>query len=45
MNERLRLETLCSRDGTEATREWAKAIAVAYSRYMSDSNHYVSQPD
>jgi hypothetical protein len=45
MTERLRLETLCSRDGIEATREWAKATAVAYRLYISDSNHYASQPD
>jgi hypothetical protein len=45
MNERLRLKTLCSRDGIKTTREWAKATAVAYRLYISDSNHYASQPD
>ena len=45
MNERLRLETLCSRDGIKTTREWAKATAIAYRLYISDSNHYASQPD
>jgi hypothetical protein len=45
MNERLRLKTLCSRDGIKTTREWAKATAVASRFYISDSNHYASQPD
>ena len=38
MNERLRLKTLCSRNGIKTTREWAKATAVAYRLYISDSN-------
>ena len=45
MNERLRLETLCSRDGIKATREWAKATAVAYRLFISDATHYASQPN
>ena len=32
-------------DGIKTTREWAKATAVAYRLYISDSNHYASQPD
>ena len=45
MNERLRLETLCSRDGIKTTRAWAKATVVAHRLYISDSNHYASQSD
>jgi hypothetical protein len=45
MNERLRLETLCSRDGIEATREWAKATAILYRLCINDSDTYASQPD
>ena len=45
MTERLRLETLCSRAGITATREWAKPTPVAYRLSISDSNHYASQTD
>jgi hypothetical protein len=45
MNERLRHKMLYSRDGIKTTREWAKATDVAYRLYISDSNHYASQPD
>jgi hypothetical protein len=45
MNERLRLETLCSRDGIEAARYWAHQTVEVYRRIISDSNHYASQPD
>lgn len=45
MNERLRLKTLCSRDGITAAREWANKTALVYRLSISDSNHYASQPD
>ena len=45
MNERVRLETLRSRDGIKAAREWAKKTAVIYRHSISDPNHYASQPD
>jgi hypothetical protein len=45
MNERLRLETLCSRDGIEAARYWAYQTVEVYRRSIGDSNHYASQPD
>lgn len=45
MNERLRLETLCSRDGIEAARDWAHQTVEVYRRSISDSNHFASQPD
>jgi len=45
MNERLRLETLCLRDGKKAARDWAQMTAAIYRLNISDANHYASQPD
>ena len=45
MNERLRLDTLCARDGIEAARDWAQQTVEVYGRSISDSNRYASQPD
>jgi len=45
MSERLRLETLITRDGVEAAKQWAKKTADLYCMSMSDSNHYASQPE
>ncbi len=45
MSERVRLETLCVRDGMVAAKEWASWAADLYHRSMSDSTHYASQPD
>ena len=43
--ERIRLETLCARDGLDAARRWARWAAVLYRRSILDSTHYASQPD
>ena len=45
MDERMRLETLCARDGVDAAREWASWAAALYRRSILDSTHYASQPD
>lgn len=45
MNEHLRLETLCSRDGTSAAREWANNTVLVYRLCINDSTHYASQAD
>ena len=45
MNERLRLETLCTRDGAEAAKQWARWTATLYRLSTSDPTHYASQPD
>jgi hypothetical protein len=42
MMERVRLETLCARDGVEAAREWARWAAALYRRSISDPAHYAS---
>ncbi len=44
MSERVRLETLCVRDGVEAARQWANWAAALYRRSISDPIHYASQP-
>jgi len=43
--ERIRLETLCARDGLDAARRWASGAAALYRRSILDSTHYASQPD
>lgn len=45
MSERLRLETLISRDGLEHAKQWAKKTAVVYVMSLSEPSHYASQPD
>ena len=45
MSERVRLETLCVRDGVDAAARWASWAADLYRRSMSDPPHYASQPD
>ena len=45
MNERIRLETLCMRDGGEVAKQWARWAAHLYERSISDPTHYASQPD
>lgn len=45
MSERVRLETLSVRDGTEAAKQWANWAAVLYRRSISDPAHYASQSD
>ncbi len=45
MSERVRLETLCVRDGQAAAKQWASWTADLYRRSMSDQTHYASQPD
>lgn len=45
MSERVRLETLCKRDGMEAARQWARWAAALYRRSMYDPTHYASHPD
>lgn len=40
MSERLRLETLCARDGMPAAKQWANWAADLYRQSMSDSIHY-----
>ena len=45
MSERVRLETLCVRDGVDAAARWASWAADLYRRSMSDPTHYASQPD
>ena len=45
MGERLRLETLLARDGSDEARRWASWAAALYRRFIVDSTHYASQPD
>jgi hypothetical protein len=45
MGERMRLETLCARDGVDAARQWASWAAALYRRSILDSTHFASQPD
>lgn len=45
MNERVRLETLCARDGVEAARQWASWAANLYRLSLRDPTHFASQPD
>lgn len=45
MGERLRLETLLSRDGPDEARRWASWAAALYRRSILDRTHYASQPD
>ena len=45
MSERLRLETLTSRDGLEEAKQWAKKTAVIYVSFLSEPSHYASQAD
>ena len=45
MSERVRLETLCVRDGVDAAARWASWAADLYRRSMSNPTHYASQPD
>lgn len=45
MGERLRLETLLARDGSDEARRWASSAATLYRRLIVDSTHYASQPD
>ncbi|MGE0275983.1 MAG: hypothetical protein AB7G68_11345 [Nitrospiraceae bacterium] len=45
MSERLRLETLLARDGSDEARRWASWAAALYRRSSQDSAHYASQPD
>jgi hypothetical protein len=43
MNEGVRLETLCSRDGKKAAREWAQMTAAVYRLNISNRNNFASQ--
>jgi len=45
MGERIRLETLCARDGVEEARRWSSWAAALYRRSILDATHYASQPD
>lgn len=45
MSERVRLETLCARDGIEKARQWARWAADLYSTCLNDPGHYASQAD
>jgi hypothetical protein len=45
MTERVRLETLVSRDGLDAARAWARRTAALYRHSISDPAHFASQPD
>lgn len=45
MGERMRLETLCARNGLDEARRWASWSATLYRRSILDSSHYASQPD
>jgi uncharacterized membrane protein len=45
VSERVRLETLCKRDGMEAAQQWARWAAALYRRSMYEPTHYASQPD
>ena len=45
MGERVRLETLCARDGMQEARRWASWAAALYRRVVLDQTHYASQPD
>jgi len=45
MSERIRLETLCARDGIKGAMQWAERTAGVYHFSIRDMNHYASQPD
>jgi hypothetical protein len=45
MSERLRLETLCTREGVEGAKQWARDTAELYRRSINDPSHYASQAD
>lgn len=45
MNERIRLETLCTRDGPDAAKQWAQWAATLYRLSISEPTHYASLPD
>jgi len=45
MNERIRLETLCVRDGTDVAKQWAQWAMQLYRQSSNDSTHFASQPD
>ena len=45
MSERLRLETLLTRDGSDEARRWASWAAALYRRSVQDVANYASQPD
>lgn len=45
MSERVRLETLCARDGVAAAREWARWAAGLYRRSIGDPAHYASHAE
>jgi hypothetical protein len=45
MNERIRLETLCTRDGVDAARQWADWSTTLYRQSIRDPDHFASQPD
>jgi hypothetical protein len=45
MMERVRLQTLCARDGAAAAREWARRAAALYRRSISDPAHYATHAE
>jgi hypothetical protein len=45
MSERVRLETLCERDGLDAAKHWAQRTASLYRQSVSEPTHYASQAD
>ena len=45
MSERVRLETLCERDGLDVAKQWAQWAASLCRLSISEPTHYASQPD
>lgn len=45
VSERLRLETLIARDGSEQAKQWAKKTAGLYLSSLRESTHFASQSD
>ena len=45
MSERIRLTTLCARDGVDAAREWARSTLQLYRQSLENPRHFASQAD
>jgi len=45
MSERLRLETLCDREGKDVARRWAQWAEQLYRQSIDNSAHFASQAD
>ena len=45
MSERMRLETLCVRDGADVAKQWARWAMQLYRQSIDDPTHFASQSD